>query len=132
MMSPQTSSASHALAPRLPVPVPPPEALLRVRLLCVLGGARASGRPPPAELSVRLMRLEAHLRACAFGRLRADARGLRRLAARVGLSEMARVAASVEDCAASGDAAALGATVARLGRCGKGALEALRRSGCKG
>ncbi|WP_162561750.1 hypothetical protein [Limimaricola hongkongensis] len=128
-MCPQTSPAPHALALRLPVPVPSPEALLRVRLLCVLGDARGPGGAPPAELSVRLSRLEAHLRACAFGRLRADARGLRRLASRVGLSEMARVAASVEACAVSGDAAALGATVARLGRCGTGALQALRRSG---
>jgi hypothetical protein len=119
----------QAIVPMMPLPEPPAEALLRARLLTMLGAAHRRGVPPSAELSARLTRLEAHLSACAFGRLRADARGLRRLATRLGLSEMARVAASVEDCAKRGDAAALGATVARLGRCGAGALGALRRSG---
>lgn len=124
-----TRPAPRPLVPMMPLPEPPAEALLRARLLTALGAAHRRGVPPSAELSSRLTRLEAHLSGCAFGRLRAAARGLRRLAARLGLSEMARVAASVEDCADRGDAAALGATVARLGRCGAGALSALRRSG---
>lgn len=123
-----TRPIPHALAPLMPLPEPPPEAVLRVRLLSALGAVRR--RPAPAEeLAVRLVRLEGNLAACAFARLRADARGLRRLATRLGLSEMAHVAASVEDCAARGDAAALGATVARLGRCGAGAQAALGRAG---
>lgn len=125
----QAHPAPRALAALMPLPEPPREALLRARLLCVLGTGRRHGAPPSVELSLRMRRLERHLARCAFGRLRADARGLRRLAARLGLSEMARVAASVEACAQRGDAAALGATVARLGRCGAGALCALRRSG---
>ncbi|WP_282024390.1 hypothetical protein [Limimaricola cinnabarinus] len=129
MSCPDTRPAPHALVPLMPLPEPSPQALLRARLLAALGGGARRGPPPSVELRTRMMRLEAHLAACAFGRLRADARGLRRLALRLGLSEMARVAASVEECAARGDAAALGATVARLGRCGAGALSALRRSG---
>ena len=125
MSRPDTCPAPHALAPMMPLPEPPPEALLRARLLTALGSARRRGPPPAQELAARLARLESHLSACAFGRLRADARGLQRLAARLGLSDMARVAASVETCAARGDAAALGATVARLLRCGSGALGAL-------
>jgi hypothetical protein len=104
----------------MPLPEPSPQALLRARLLAALGGGARRGPPPSVELRTRMMRLEAHLAACAFGRLRADARGLRRLALRLGLSEMARVAASVEECAARGDAAALGATVARLGAAAPG------------
>ncbi|WP_133056280.1 hypothetical protein [Limimaricola soesokkakensis] len=118
-----------ALAPRLPLPEPPPEALMRARRLGAAGSGRRRGLSPARDLSVRLSRIEAQLAACAFGRLRIEARGLHRLALRLGLSEMSRVAASVEDCAASGDAAALGAVVARLWRIGAGALAALRRPG---
>jgi len=125
----------------MPLPLPPPrlpdriarlippdvlrvdaEPLLRMR--AVEGAQVAADRIARAreELAYRLARVGVHHRACAFDDLAADLRAIAVLAQPIGLTDLCLVTGHVMDCAARGDAAGMGATLARLGRLGEQAL----------
>lgn len=74
------------------------------------------------DISHRLSRIEADHHACAFDRLERGTRMVAAVSAPIGLGDLSRIAAHVADCIARSDAAALGATVARLIRLGRGAM----------
>ena len=99
------------------------EPLLRLR--AVDGPQAASERIAQAreELAYRLSRVDLHHRAGAFDDLVIDLRAIAQAAMPIGLTDLGLVAAHVQDCATRGDAAALGATLARLGRLGAQALD---------
>ncbi len=86
------------------------------------GLADVDADAPPRDLLRLLSRIDAELAACGFDRLGALAHDVAAFAAESGMRELRLVANSVLDCIASGDAAALGATMARLGRCGHAVL----------
>ena len=89
-----------------------------VRMFAELGESRAEAAVCVMldDIGQRLLRLEADYRAHATGSIPQAAGEIALLAERTGLTTVARVARTVLDCAAEGDSAALGATLARLGR----------------
>jgi len=98
------------------------EPLLRLR--AIEGPQVAADRVARAreELAYRLARVAVHHRACAFDDLSADLRAISTAALPIGLTDLCMVAGHVLDCTARGDAAGLGATLARLIRLGEQAL----------
>ncbi len=83
------------------------------RLAPAAAGHVALARPAPPT---RPGDLGADLRSCAFDLVAARARIALALGRRLGDAELHRAAEAVLDCLATGDAAALSATVTRLGR----------------
>ncbi|NCO87716.1 MAG: hypothetical protein GW886_13905 [Rhodobacterales bacterium] len=74
------------------------------------------------DIAHRLARIETDHRDLAFDRLERGARMVAAVAAPIGLGDLSRVSAHVAACALRNDAAALGATVARLARLGRRAM----------
>jgi hypothetical protein len=94
------------------------------RDLGVLGAESVLSRAM-AEIERRLVLLDGPYRAGAWGDLARGARGLSAISEQVGMIALARVARDVATCAARGDGAALGATLARLDRVAHRSLAAI-------
>jgi len=77
------------------------------------------------EISISLSRGVKEYRETRLDDLRATMRGLAAVAQQVGMMTLARVARDVQELAFTHDAAALGATMARLQRIGEGSLVAV-------
>lgn len=77
------------------------------------------------ELAIRLTDMQRFAAAGDYEALRRSGRMLAKVAEQIGMTSFARVAASVCDCAARRDVAALGATMARLVRIGDRSLTAV-------
>jgi len=104
-----------------------------MRLRAVEGAQAAAERVARAreELTFRLARVDQHHRAGTYEQMATDLRAIANTALPIGLTDLGLVADHVLVCARRGDSAALGATVARLGRLGAQALAliaALRQS----
>ena len=78
-----------------------------------------------SEIAARLEGLTEPHRSGRWAELARRARALSAIAEQVGMASVARVARSVADCAASGDAAGIGATLARLDRIASRSLDAI-------
>lgn len=77
------------------------------------------------EISISLSRGVKEYREARLKDLRATVRGLAAVAQQVGMMTLARVARDVQELSATHDAAALGATMARLQRIGETSLVAV-------
>jgi len=99
-----------------------PEPLVRLHSALGAQGAEDMICRALEDIAHRLTRIEADHRACAFDRLGRGAKAIGAVAAQVGLRDLGSVAAHVSECCGCNDAAALGATVARLMRMGSRAM----------
>jgi len=99
-----------------------PDPLIRLHSALGAQGAEDMIGRALEDISHRLTRIEADHRACAFDRLGRGAKAIGAVAAQVGLRDLGAVATHVVECCGHNDAAALGATVARLMRMGTRAM----------